>query len=200
MHAVKLLKIIEEIRVVLREDFDVQTLQQVIAPGASLELLTALFPLLPSDLKALYQSYKEQSPYDCHSGEPNCDWLFGSVRLLSNREITKHYRYWMELEKDQSIQATSRGLSSTSDCSVSGPVKPAIWRKGWMPLIGERTQFFVCDMDPAAGGAVGQIIFVSIVDGHADYKFKSITEMLEVQLGLLKAGKRDIFEAEDYFT
>jgi hypothetical protein len=42
----KILEVIEEIRVFLREDFDVQTLQQVIAPGASLELLTALFPLL----------------------------------------------------------------------------------------------------------------------------------------------------------
>ena len=55
-------------------------------------------------------------------------------------------------------------------------------------------------MEPAEGGTVGQIIYVSNEDGSADYKFRSITEMLEVQLELLKSGKRDIFDAEDYFT
>jgi cell wall assembly regulator SMI1 len=187
----RILEVIEEIRVVLREEFDVDTQQNAAMSELSLTMLKSFFPLLPADLEMLYKSYKEQSLYDSHSGEPNCDWLLGSIRLIIGREITKLFQYRMHVANTAQLD----------DLTGIGPIKPGgVWRSAWMPLTEGPKWFFVCDMDPAPGGYVGQIVYMSVEDGIVRYVFKSITEMLEVQLGLLKSGKRDIFEAEDYFT
>ena len=186
----RILEVIEEIRVVLREEFDVDIQQNSAMSELSIMMLKTIFPLLPADLEMLYKSYKEQSLYDSHSGEPNCDWLFGSTRLITAREITKLFKYRMHVANTGQLD----------DLKVIGPVKPGgVWREAWMPLTEGPKWFFVCDMDPAPGGHIGQIIYMSVEDGIVRYVFKSITEMLEVQLALLKSGERDIFEAEDYF-
>ena len=186
----RILEVIEEIRVVLRDEFDVETQPEPGMSALALAMLKALFPLLPLDLEMLYRSYKEHSLYSSHSGEPNCDWLLGSVTLFSSRKIVKVFRYWTNFSRGEPLD----------ELRDRGPVKSGtVWREAWMPLAGEKTQFFACDMDPDVGGFVGQIIFVDIVDGSAKFLFKSITEMLEVQLVLLKSGERDIFEAEEFF-
>jgi cell wall assembly regulator SMI1 len=70
-----------------------------------------------------------------------------------------------------------------------GPVRPVWWSEGWVPIVGEATGDYLCiDLDPAQGGAVGQVFDWGHEYGPTRVLFSSFQEYLERYAADLERG------------
>jgi cell wall assembly regulator SMI1 len=70
-----------------------------------------------------------------------------------------------------------------------GPVRPVWWSEGWVPFVGEGTGDYLClDLDPAEGGAVGQVFDWGHETGPTRVLFPSFRDYLERYAAGLERG------------
>lgn len=89
-----------------------------------------------------------------HDGSDNCALL----EYWDFYSLTEIVRAWKALE-----QCAAGGFFTQFDSlcegQTQGPVRPEWWNRKWVPLTGEPRGDHLClDLDPDAGGKVGQVI------------------------------------------
>lgn len=100
--------------------------------------------------RALPEAFKRA--YRIHNGQATDEvGLFDGTELLSATAIADQYRIWKELLDDGQFAE----LHSQSPAGI----KTDWWSPGWIPITHNGGGDHSClDLDPAAGGTVGQII------------------------------------------
>lgn len=152
------------------------TLAQL-APGATEQAITELASLiglrLPQDFRASYR---------LHDGGYVVD-LTTSMEILPLGRIAKEWRLLEELLRDDEW-ARQEPYYFTEDVVRSGwqagPIQPVWWNRRWIPFGSDRTGNLTClDLDPAAGGTVGQIIDWDHECGPSRLLFSGFRQLLD---------------------
>lgn len=115
-------------------------------------------PAAPADIEALGSTLGFALPIQCarllarHDGS-GVAMVVPDFVLLPARGIAQEWRCWEDLRISEFDPA---GL----DCTPVGPVRgDSWWRPGWVPFAADGSGNFLClDIDPAPGGAHGQVI------------------------------------------
>lgn len=104
--------------------------------------------------------------------------------LFSTKRIVDEWRIWEELYREQ---FKPDGL----DCDPEGPVRgDEWWRLKWTPVTGDGGGNHLCaDMEPAAGGAVGQIITMWHDDPVRACIAPSLTAFVEMIADKVESGE-----------
>ncbi|MEJ0058142.1 MAG: SMI1/KNR4 family protein [Terricaulis sp.] len=125
-----------------------------------------------------------------HNGSSEAQVLPG-WELFSADRIVREWRVWEELRRDEFVPD---GLT----CNPAGPIRgDEWWRLGWIPFTGDGGGNHLCiDMDPAPGGAVGQIITMWHDDETREVVAPSLTDFVEMIADDLEAG--DLHWDEDW--
>ena len=140
-------------------------------PGASAEAIAKLEASIGQTLPDAFRR-----AWGIHDG---MGAVFSMLEFLDTRQIAAEWRGLRDYDE------SSRGLVAETD----GPVK-ALWTSpAWIPivLIGGETRHLCLDLDPAPGGAVGQII-------HATPKWEErrvVAPGIDAFLALIAAALRD---------
>jgi cell wall assembly regulator SMI1 len=134
---------------------------------------------LPDDLRRLLRM---------HDGE---DYnatnvlLGGRSWLMPTTEITKQVRELCGL----AARSGRLDVADETGIEVIGPAKPCYWNRRWIPFWTFDSPWAI-DMDPAAGGAEGQVLAVVWDDGVVRVEFESLTAMFASYLAALRRGER----------
>jgi cell wall assembly regulator SMI1 len=148
------------------------------APGASAAEIAAteraIGFALPADLAHLLSRCNGSSEAQVLPG-----W-----ELFSADRIVREWRVWEELRRDEFVP---EGLA----CSPTGPIRgDEWWRLGWIPFTGDGGGNHLClDMDPAPGGAVGQIITMWHDDETREVVENTLTDFVEMIADQVEAGE-----------
>lgn len=82
--------------------------------------------------------------------------VFGSYDMMSVKASMDAYRGWSEVLRD-----FGKSMNDGITVRAGDPVHPDYWRPGWIPFaIDGGGNHYAVDMDPAAGGTLGQVILM----------------------------------------
>ncbi|QGZ96874.1 SMI1/KNR4 family protein [Terricaulis silvestris] len=103
--------------------------------------------------------------------------------LFSTERIVREWRIWEELRREE---FKPDGLT----CDPEGPIHgDEWWRLTWIPITGDGGGNHLCaDMEPAAGGNVGQIITMWHDDSVRGLIAPSLTEFIEMIAAKVESG------------
>lgn len=93
-----------------------------------------------------------------HDGQARAAWplLFG-WHLDSLDDVLGHWRAL--------VASATRGdfpEGEQSSITTNGPVRPQWWNRQWIPITNDQAgNFEALDLDPAAGGTVGQVVLMA---------------------------------------
>jgi cell wall assembly regulator SMI1 len=137
----------------------------------------ALGQCLPSDYREslLLHDGQEVNQFGC---SPR--FIYGLDLFPLTKVITRWQ--WMSELLDQ-------GLGQDLSIPIHGPVRAIWWDKCWIPIAGDDDSFCCLDLNPAAGGHVGQIIQVWKESHLRAVQSKSLREWLTVFAELLEVGE-----------
>jgi len=127
----------------------------------------------PADLRYLLTLHNGSNLYQVLPG-----W-----ELFSADRISDEWSVWSELYDDQF-------KPDGYDCAPTGPIRgDEWWRLRWIPFCGDGGGNHLCvDMEPADGGAVGQVITMWHDAPNRDVAAMSLTELIEKLADDLEAG------------
>jgi cell wall assembly regulator SMI1 len=130
-------------------------------------------PATPQDLAAMNAAFRGKLPQDfqdslrIHDGEAEDAWpcqvWADSGQLLTCVESLKLRAQMLKLHASLGMDDLERASQLIADgiIFVEGPVKPLGFSSHWVPLMQCNGDiFWHLDLDPAPGGAVGQVIEV----------------------------------------
>ena len=116
-------------------------------PGASEEGLNAaemkLGVRLPDELRSFYRM---------HDGLGG-SWLLHHGEFLSLENLVMQWGWYAEMERTEN---PADPLYATK--AIAGPIKPVWWSSRRLPITDNSGNHAMIDLDPAAGGAIGQVI------------------------------------------
>lgn len=162
------------------------TLAQL-APGAAeqaiKELENIIGATLPQDFRVSYRR---------HDGGYTVN-LVSPMEIMSLPGIADSWRMLEELLHDDQW-ARQEPYYFTGDSVKSGwqtgPIQPVWWNRRWIPFGSDSTGNLSClDLDPAAGGTVGQIIDWDHECGPSRVLFPGFRELLEAFADQMESGK-----------
>ncbi len=161
-------------------------LLETLQPAASEKKIAALEQhlgvRLPEDYRAflaLTDGQKEYAEFNFHDGE-----------LLSTKSIKTQWNIWKELLDDGTFE------DSTSQPQLG--IRGDWWNARWIPFTHDGGGNHLClDLDPAKGGAVGQIISMEHDNGERLIMFNNFSHWLEQLLEDLQSGEI-VFDTEEY--
>jgi cell wall assembly regulator SMI1 len=148
-----------------------------LAPGASPAALAKLEAAIGRKLPDAFRL-----AWGIHDGMR--DQVFAMLEILGTREIAADWRLLRDYD----------GSSGGLEAEAHGPVKPLWTSPDWIPfvLIGGETRHFCLDLDPAPGGAVGQIIHATPKWQERRVVAPSIDAFLELIAAALREGRCEI--------
>ncbi|HJQ33119.1 MAG TPA: SMI1/KNR4 family protein [Pyrinomonadaceae bacterium] len=122
-------------------------------PGADSHAVARVETLLgiefPPDVRASFSIHDGQSGLNMDAGLGY--GLIDACELLSLERIVEEWKIWKEL--------LDGGDFDGQKGAPEGPVKDDWWNPKWIPVAYRGTSDYYClDLDPAAGGNVGQVI------------------------------------------
>jgi molybdopterin molybdotransferase len=119
--------------------------------------------------------------YRIHNGS-NDTWVFEySGYYLSLKDIVQSWAILLPLAENPEY----RELRT----SPQGPIKENVWNKRWIPVTGSGSGDHLCiDLDPASGGALGQVIEYSHEEGPKRCVANSFGEWLTKFVGQLESN------------
>jgi cell wall assembly regulator SMI1 len=149
-------------------------------PGASEEELaqaeTTLDVALPEEMKTLYRLHNGSERARMGNTHPlflalfSLDWI---VDIWNEHKKNIQQGFW---DEEESVE-------------VSGPIQGVFWHSKWIPLAADDTGGYWCvDLDPPAGGTVGQIIGWDHEGGPYGPLFANLDDWLSTAAGTLEAG------------
>ncbi len=124
-----------------------------------------------------------------HGGEPlvpvpgganfTTQGVFQQVQMLTPQMIESEWRVW----KDDIG-------TWKNEAAALGPVKPIWWSPKWVPftVVNGSTYHHCLDLDPAAGGAHGQVIEIGMKEENRIVVAASIHEFIENLASDIEAG------------
>jgi cell wall assembly regulator SMI1 len=129
---------------------------------------------LPVDLRYLLSK---------HNGSNEAQVLPG-WELFSAQRIVDEWNVWADLREDQFVPD---GLT----CDPVGPIRAdEWWRLTWLPFCGDGGGNHLCvDLDPPAGGVVGQVISMWHDDATRAVVANSLTEFVELIARKVEVGE-----------
>ena len=102
-------------------------------------------------------------------------------RLLSVAEIAEASGFLDGIARDVPFEGTVRGI---------GPVRAVWWSRAWVPIADCGVGDYVCiDLDPAAGGAVGQLILYAHVFAERKVLYRAALDWISESADELEAGR-----------
>jgi cell wall assembly regulator SMI1 len=109
-----------------------------------------------------------------HNGSNEYQVLPG-WELFATDRIVDEWKIWEELYRTQF-------KPDNTNCAPNGPIKAdEWWRLRWVPFTGDGGGDHLCvDMDPAAGGAHGQVITMWHDAANRDCVAPSLTDYIEM--------------------
>ncbi len=121
---------------------------------------------LPADLRHLLGKHAWSL-----GGQP----VLPGWELFSPARIVDEWRIWEELRRTEFVP-------DAIGCQPEGPIKPdEWWRLGWIPFCGDGGGNHLCvDIDPAWGGAPGQVISMWHDEATRALVARSLTDFVEI--------------------
>lgn len=148
-------------------------------PDAVAEVEEVLGRPLPADYRAFLARHDGQRfvPVDAEHG--TLAPLFNGLDLLSVRLAAGEYETMLDEWDDE----------GPGDIVALGPVRPLYKHALWWPItcLFGASQYHCIDLDPAPGGAVGQVIFVADDDEQRRVVAPSFAAFLEMLAAALTA-------------
>jgi molybdopterin molybdotransferase len=96
------------------------------------------------------------------------------------------------------LDLVARGLGQDLSISTHGPVRPAWWDRLWVPIADDGNNNYCClDLNPAAGGHVGQVVKVWNESNLRSVQSRSFRDWLTVFADLLEVGEFVYSEAHN---
>lgn len=107
--------------------------------------------------------------------------VFPMLEFLDTNQIVGEWR----------IQREHDGTSGGLRVETTGPVKPHWMSPDWIPfvLIGGATDHLCIDLDPAAGGNVGQVIHASPKDDRRTTVARDIDAFIDLLASIVRDGR-----------
>ncbi len=127
----------------------------------------------PPDLRHLLKLHNGSNEYQVLPG-----W-----ELFSTERIADEWAVWADLYHNQFKPDDYK-------CEPNGPIRgDEWWRLKWIPFTGDGGGNHLCvDMEPAPGGAVGQVITMWHDAANRDVAATSLTELIESLAADFEAG------------
>ncbi len=159
-----------------------------LSPGASPEQIDAFERLIG---RPLPEDFRQS--YALHDGEFGVPFGGYPDYLLSLEQIAGLLS-WMRAELIPPSEYRSEPVPVA-------PVRPAWWSEAWIPIVGEGTGDYLCiDLDPAEGGAVGQVFDWGHEYGPTRVLFPSLRGYLESYAADLERGAIRFDEEEMHWV
>ena len=120
-----------------------------------------------------------RSVYRAHDGGSFLDFV--EAEMLDLDGVVTHHVMMNDIGWGKVPELPNLGIPH-------GPVKPMWWNPRWLPFVGTG-QYLCIDLDPASGGAVGQVIEYLKSAERRTVLFPSIIAWLEHWASRLESGK-----------
>lgn len=114
----------------------------------------------------------------------NSQFALPGWELFEPARIADEWGVWEDLRRTQFVP-------EGYDCEPNGPIKgDEWWRLGWIPFCGDGGGNHLCvDLDPAEGGALGQVISMWHDMANRDLIAPSLTDFIEIIATDAEAGQ-----------
>jgi len=151
----------------------------VFATGASNEAIARLEAVLGQALPPAFRR-----AWSTHDGMPHSG--LAMLQLLDTRKIAGEWRGLREYEGIDPAAIARAAIAR-------GPVRPLWSSPAWIPfvVIGGETRHFCIDLDPAPGGAVGQVIWAT----PKEEERRVVASDVDAFLDLLARAVLDVYKA-----